>query len=74
MDNQLSAEKITFDLFLDAIKRKDKMQFSYFNLYFAIKNEEELKQENNNIQTEEMAFWNDGKNCCKRCGAFFLWL
>ena len=49
MDKQPLAEKILFDLFLDAVKRKDKMQFSYFNLYCAIKNAEELTQEDNNL-------------------------
>lgn len=56
MDKERSAENITFDLFLNAIKHKDKMQFSYFNLYFAIKNAEEMKVENQNLQTDEMVF------------------
>ena len=54
MDKQPLAEKITFDLFLDSIKRKDKMQFSYFNLYYAIKNAELTKEENANLQTREL--------------------
>ena len=54
MDKQPATEKLCFDMFLDAIKRKDKMQFSYFNLYFAIKHADELNVENENLKAEEM--------------------
>lgn len=56
MDKEKTPEQLAFDMFLDAVKRKDKMQFSYFNLYFAIKHADEMKIENENSQTktEEM--------------------
>ena len=53
MDKQPLAEKVTFDLFLDSIKRKDKMQFCYYHLYYAVKHSQELKQENTKLPTKD---------------------
>lgn len=41
-----SVSDICFELFLDAVKRKDSMQFSYYSLYSAINNSEENILEN----------------------------
>lgn len=49
MDKNMSAEQLSFALFVDAVKRKDKMQFAYFDLYFNIAHGEELS----NISVEE---------------------
>ena len=55
MNNQ-PAEKLIFELFLDAVKRKDKMQFAYYDLYCAIKHADELEVVNTHQSTGEMAF------------------
>ena len=58
MDKEKTPEQLLFDMFLNAVKRKDKRQFSYFNLYFAIKHADDMKVENENskaeTKTEEM--------------------
>lgn len=36
MDKPLNAQTIAFDLFIDAVKRRDRNQFTYFDLYFNI--------------------------------------
>lgn len=46
MHSNKSAEQICFSLFLDAIKRKDKSQFVYYNMYYNIAHcEDNLVQE-----------------------------
>ena len=54
MYNKNSAEHLCFELFLDAIKRKDKSQFVYYNMYFNIAHcEDNLVQEKS--QGEELS-------------------
>lgn len=50
VEENKSAEHIAFKLFLDAVKRKDKMQFVYYNLYSNITH----SKENEFNETEEL--------------------
>lgn len=52
MQKDLLPTELCFNLFLDAVKRKDKMQFAYFNLYYSIAHCDEVLT-NTNIEGEE---------------------
>ena len=42
MNKDLTPEEICFQLFLDAVKRKDKSQFGYFSLYSNIAHADDI--------------------------------
>ena len=53
MQKSLTPEEICFGLFLDAVRRKDKNQFAYFDMYFNIAHCDETLQ-NTNTEGEEL--------------------
>lgn len=53
MQNNKTAQDLCFSLFLDAVKRKDKSQFVYYDLYFKIAHAEDVFVQEKN-QGEEL--------------------
>ena len=53
MNKKLTPEEICFQLFLDAVKRKDKSQFGYFSLYANIAHNNDILV-NTNTEGEEL--------------------
>ena len=53
MKTNLTPEELCFQLFLDAVKRKDKSQFAYYNLYSNIAHCDDVLI-NTNTQGDEL--------------------
>ena len=52
MNSNLTPEELTFALFEQAVKCKDKNQFAYFHLYYSIAHCEDKKTHTENLEEE----------------------